>query len=166
MRKTRLPDDMPRRSGCRIPSWQGAGDGSSQKSSVRRSGRKHSSRSSAKLTRSSWEGEHQGRSPAPRHDLKFEEGKPLTFELHLRAEADDRASAHERFSNSAPGSIRHRGTAQSTAGADPRREATWTPVLEKPKPGDMVNVQIATAPRTRRQAKARAIQSSSARARR
>ena len=78
------------------------------------------------------------------HDLKFEEGKPLTFELHLEVRPTieltrtngfriqrDAATVTDEQLNEQLEQIRD-------------EKATWTPVAEKPKPGDMVNVQIAT----------------------
>jgi trigger factor len=76
--------------------------------------------------------------------LKFEEGKPLTFELHLEVRPTielartngfriqrDAATVTDEQLNEQLEQIRD-------------EKATWTPVAEKPKPGDMVNVQIAT----------------------
>src|SRR2546423_4223154 len=78
------------------------------------------------------------------HDLKFEEGKPLTFELHLELRPTINLARTNGF----------RIQRQTASVTDEQlnqqleqirdEKATWTPVAEKPKPGDMVNVQIAT----------------------
>src|SRR6266550_77655 len=57
------------------------------------------------------------------HDLKFEEGKPLTFELHLEVRPTIELARTNGF----------------------RIQRPLANVSEKPKPGDMVNVQMATA---------------------
>ena len=41
------------------------------------------------------------------HDVKFDEGQPLTFELHLEGQADDRAEANRRLSRHAHREGRH-----------------------------------------------------------
>ncbi|HJP59734.1 MAG TPA: trigger factor [Gemmatimonadaceae bacterium] len=79
------------------------------------------------------------------HDLKFEEGKPLTFELHLELRPTINLARTNGFRIQRPkASITEE---QVTEQLEQIRDekATWTPVSEKPKPGDMVNVQIATA---------------------
>ena len=79
------------------------------------------------------------------HDLKFEEGKPLTFELHLELRPNVELARTHGFK------IKKPTVAVTDDQLNQQREqirdekATWTPVDEKPKPGDMVNVQIATA---------------------
>jgi trigger factor len=79
------------------------------------------------------------------HDLKFEEGKPLTFELHLevRPTIDLARTNGFRLQRSAVSVTEDQLTEQLEQIRD--EKATWTPVDEKPLPGDMVNVQIATA---------------------
>jgi trigger factor len=79
------------------------------------------------------------------HDLKFEEGKPLTFELHLELRPTIELARTNGFRIERP-------TAQVTDEQVSQQleqirdeKATWTPVAEKPMPGDMVNVQIATS---------------------
>jgi trigger factor len=79
------------------------------------------------------------------HDLKFEEGKPLTFELHLELRPTVELARTNGFKI-------ERQTAKVTDDQVKEQleqirdeKATWTPVTEKPMPGDMVNVQIATS---------------------
>jgi trigger factor len=79
------------------------------------------------------------------HDLKFEEGKPLTFELHLelRPSINLARTSGFRVQRQKAAVTEEQVTEQLEQIRD--EKATWTPVSEKPKPGDMVNVEIATA---------------------
>src|SRR5258706_828115 len=78
------------------------------------------------------------------HDLKFEEGKPLTFELHLEVRPTIELARTNGFR------IQREAATVTDEQLNEQLEqvrdekATWAPVTEKPKPGDMVNVQIAT----------------------
>lgn len=78
------------------------------------------------------------------HDLKFEEGKPLTFEIHfeLRPTIDLARTSGFRVTrrNSTVTDENVRDQIESIRD----QRATWTPVEEKPMPGDMVNVEIST----------------------
>ena len=79
------------------------------------------------------------------HDLKFEEGKPLTFELHLELRPTVELARTHGFKIQRPAlSVTDEQLAQQLEQIRDEK-ATWTPVDEKPKPGDMVNVQVATA---------------------
>ncbi len=79
------------------------------------------------------------------HDLKFEEGKALTFELHLelRPTIELARTKGFRIQRSQVSVTDEQVNQQLEQIRD--EKATWTPVAEKPQPGDMVNVQIATA---------------------
>jgi len=79
------------------------------------------------------------------HDLKFEEGKPLTFELHLELRPTINLARTNGFRVERPAVnvTEEQLTQQLEQVRD--EKATWTPVGEKPLPGDMVNVQIATS---------------------
>ncbi len=79
------------------------------------------------------------------HDLKFEEGKPLTFELHLEVRPTIELARTNGFrvQRQAPTVTDEHVAEQLEQVRD--EKATWTPVSEKPQPGDMVNVQLATA---------------------
>ena len=80
------------------------------------------------------------------HDLKAEDGQPLTFQLHLEIRPSIELPAHRRAS---------RVTRTSKPVSDEQlreqvetlrdQRATWAPVSERPLPGDMVTVQLATA---------------------
>jgi trigger factor len=79
------------------------------------------------------------------HDLKFEEGEPLSFELHVEIRPQLELARTQGF--------RVTRTQQSVADDSVREQveqmreqkATWTPVEEKASPGDMVRVQLSTA---------------------
>ena len=70
------------------------------------------------------------------HDLKFEEGKPLTFELHLEVRPEIALARVAGFKVERP--KRTVTQDQVTAQLDAMREqrAMWTPVEERPGPGD------------------------------
>jgi trigger factor len=79
------------------------------------------------------------------HDVKFDEGKPLTFELHIEVRPDIALGRTQGFRVS-------RGAAAVTDESirdqlEQLREqrASWTPHSDKPAPGDMVTVLLATA---------------------
>ena len=78
------------------------------------------------------------------HDLKFEEGKPLTFELHfeLRPTLELARTSGFRVTKRAVTVTSDNVQEQLEAIRDQR--AAWAPVEEKPMPGDMVNVEIST----------------------
>ena len=79
------------------------------------------------------------------HDLKFEDGQPLSFELHLEVRPEIELARTQGF--------RVTRTQQSIADESVREQieqmrdqkASWTPVEDKPAPGDMVRVRLATA---------------------
>jgi trigger factor len=79
------------------------------------------------------------------HDLKFDEGKPLTFELHLevRPQIDLPRTTGFRVSRTRR-EVTDEHVREQLENLREQR-ATWTPVPEKPRPGDMVTVQLATA---------------------
>lgn len=79
------------------------------------------------------------------HDLKFEEGKPLTFELHLELRPTINLARTNGFRvQRAKPTVTDEQVAEQLEQIRDEK-ATWTPVSEKPKPGDMVNVEISTA---------------------
>jgi trigger factor len=79
------------------------------------------------------------------HDLKFEPGADLTFELHFEVRPEIALEKVEGFS------LTRREAAVTDEALDEQIErlreqrATWTPVTEKAMPGDMVTVLLATA---------------------
>jgi trigger factor len=80
------------------------------------------------------------------HDLKFEEGKPLTFELHLEVRPTIDLARTHGFKIQKPSVAVTDEQLNQQLEQIRDEKATWTPVDEKPKPSDMVNVQLATAP--------------------
>ncbi|HVZ77290.1 MAG TPA: trigger factor [Gemmatimonadaceae bacterium] len=79
------------------------------------------------------------------HDLKFEDGQPMTFELHLEVRPEITLARVDGFSVQRPSTpITDEAVAEQLEQLREQR-ATWTPVLEKPMPGDQVRVLLATA---------------------
>jgi trigger factor len=78
------------------------------------------------------------------HDLIFEDGKPLTFEIHFELRPTINLARTSGF----------RVTGRKVSVTDEQvadqiehirdQRAAWVPVEDKPMPGDMVNVQIST----------------------
>ena len=79
------------------------------------------------------------------HDLKFAEGGPLTFELHLEVRPTIELPRTSGFRIDRPSSAV--SVDQIEAQLEQLRDgkATLTPVTDKPMPGDLVNVRISTA---------------------
>ncbi len=79
------------------------------------------------------------------HDLKFEEGKPLTFELHVEVRPEITLARVDGFSVTRPevAVTEEQVTEQLDQLRD--QKASLAPVEEKPAPGDMVVVELATA---------------------
>jgi trigger factor len=79
------------------------------------------------------------------HEVKFDDGKPLTFELHVEVRPDVTLGRTQGF----------RVTRSRAAITDEHvrdqldqlrdQRANWAPVSERPTPGDMVTVLLATA---------------------
>jgi trigger factor len=79
------------------------------------------------------------------HDLKFEEGKPLTFELHLEVRPTIELARTNGFKIERPAAKVTEEQFNQQLEQMRDEKAIWTPVSEKPLPGDMVNAQIATS---------------------
>jgi trigger factor len=79
------------------------------------------------------------------HDVRFTEGQPLTFELHveLRPEIELARLSGFRLKRNATEVDEDQVAEQIEQLRDQR--ATWSPVEEQPAPGDMVTVELATA---------------------
>jgi trigger factor len=79
------------------------------------------------------------------HDVKFGENEPLTFELHFEVRPEIELARTQGFR--VQRTERHVTDEQVREQIDQVREqrATWTPVEDKPAPGDMVTVVLATA---------------------
>lgn len=78
------------------------------------------------------------------HDVKFEEGKPLTFELHVEVRPTLDLARTSGFKVTRPKA--EITDAQLAEQLEQIRDekATWTPVEEKPSVGDKVRVTLAT----------------------
>jgi trigger factor len=79
------------------------------------------------------------------HDLHFHEGKPLTFELHVEVRPEVKLDRTSGFR--VKRAEQQIGDAQLQEQLDALRDqrAAWTPVEDKPLPGDQVTVNLATA---------------------
>lgn len=78
------------------------------------------------------------------HDVKFEDDKPLTFELHLEVRPKVELARTNGFKVT-----RNAGTVTDAQVAEQLetlrdQKATWAPVEEQPREGDMVKVLLAT----------------------
>jgi trigger factor len=79
------------------------------------------------------------------HDLKFEEGQPLSFELHVEVRPEVSLARTQGFRVT-----RRRPEVGDEAVRDQieqirEQKATWSPVEGRPSPGDMVRVELSTA---------------------
>ena len=79
------------------------------------------------------------------HDIKFEEGKPLTFELHLEVRPTIELARTNGFRIDRPIAMVTDEQLNQQLEQIRDEKAIWTPVSEKPIPGDMVNVQLSTS---------------------
>lgn len=77
--------------------------------------------------------------------VHFDEGKPLTFELHVELHPEIALSRTHGFRVTRNARVVTEDQLHEQISALRDQRATWTPVTEKPMPGDMVNVVIATA---------------------
>ena len=79
------------------------------------------------------------------HDVKFGENEALTFEIHFEVRPEIELARTQGFR--VQRTERHVTDEQVREQIDQVREqrATWTPVDDKPAPGDMVTVVLATA---------------------
>jgi trigger factor len=78
------------------------------------------------------------------HDLKFEEGKPLTFELHFEVRPTLDLARTSGFRVTRRNSVVTEEMVRDQIDSIRDQRAAWTPVDGKPMPGDMVNVEIST----------------------
>lgn len=78
------------------------------------------------------------------HDVKFEEGKPLTFELHFELRPTVALARTSGFRVTRRNSIVTDEHVRDQIESLRDQRAAWAPVDGKPAPGDMVNVEIST----------------------
>src|SRR5687768_3871573 len=79
------------------------------------------------------------------HDVKFDEGQPLTFELHLEVRPDIGLPRTQGFRVSRTERVIGDEQVQEQIEALRDQRATWSPVTDRPAPADMVTVQLATS---------------------
>ena len=79
------------------------------------------------------------------HHLKFEDGEPLTFELHLELRPDLNLERTNGFRITRPSAAITNEQVQGQLDQLRDQRASWSPVEEKPREGDMVTVQLATS---------------------
>ncbi|HET9423973.1 MAG TPA: trigger factor [Gemmatimonadaceae bacterium] len=79
------------------------------------------------------------------HHLKFEEGEPLSFELHLELRPELSLERTSGFRVTRPASAVTDEQVQEQLDQLRDQRASWSPVEEKPREGDMVTVQLSTA---------------------
>ncbi|MGE5750492.1 MAG: trigger factor, partial [Gemmatimonas sp.] len=78
------------------------------------------------------------------HDVKFEEGQPLTFELHFEVRPTLELARTAGFRVPKRNAVVTDENVRDQIETIRDQRAAWTPVEEKPMPGDMVNVEIST----------------------
>jgi trigger factor len=78
------------------------------------------------------------------HDLKFEEGKPLTFEIHFEVRPTLELARTSGFRVTKRNVVVTSDNVRDQIESIRDQRASWTPVDGKPLPGDMVNVEIST----------------------
>lgn len=78
------------------------------------------------------------------HDLKFKEGEPLTFELHVEVRPTIDLARTSGFKVQRPASTVTPEQVDAQIEHLRDQKATLSPVDDKPMPGDLVNVQIST----------------------
>jgi len=79
------------------------------------------------------------------HDVRFDEGKPLVFELHVEVRPEITLGRTQGFRvNRAPAPVTDDGVREQLDQLRDQR-ANWAPLGERPVPGDMVTVLLSTA---------------------
>ncbi len=78
------------------------------------------------------------------HDVKFEDDKPLTFELHLEVRPKVELNRTEGFRVTRPAAVVTDEMVAEQIETLRDQKASWAPVEEKPREGDMVKVMLAT----------------------
>jgi trigger factor len=79
------------------------------------------------------------------HDLKFEEGQPLTFELHLEVRPEIALARAQGFRVQRPERVVTQDQVTEQLDALREQRASWAPVDGRPGPGDQVTVVLSTA---------------------
>lgn len=79
------------------------------------------------------------------HDLKFEEGSPLTFDLHVELRPEVTLARTQGFRVTRTERVVSDEDVTEQLEQIREQRASWTPVEDKPMEGDMVTVVLATA---------------------
>lgn len=79
------------------------------------------------------------------HDLKFEDGTPVTFDLHLELRPEVTLARTEGFKVTRTQRVVTDADVQAQIEQVREQRASWSPVEEKPMEGDMVTVLLATS---------------------
>jgi trigger factor len=79
------------------------------------------------------------------HDLKFEEGEPLSFELHVEVRPEIALARTQGFRVTRTQNAVNDENVRDQIEQIREQRASWTPVEDKPAPGDMVRVTLNTA---------------------
>jgi trigger factor len=79
------------------------------------------------------------------HDLKFEDGEPLSFELHVEVRPEIALARTQGFRVSRTQATVTDENVRDQIEQIREQRASWTPVEDKPAPGDMVRVTLSTA---------------------
>jgi trigger factor len=79
------------------------------------------------------------------HDVRFDEGKPLVFELHVEVRPEITLGRTQGFRVSRAATAVTDDSVREQIDQLRDQRASWAPVTEKPAPGDMVTVLLATA---------------------
>ena len=79
------------------------------------------------------------------HDLKFEDGQPLSFELHVEVRPEIALARTQGFRAERKEQLVTEDQVREQIEHLREQKASWTPISDKPAPGDMVRVQLATA---------------------
>jgi trigger factor len=82
------------------------------------------------------------------HDVKFEEGEPLTFELHCEVKPVIELARLSGFKVTRKSNLVTDQMITDQIAELRDQKATWAPVDEKPREGDMVTVSLAVADET------------------
>lgn len=77
------------------------------------------------------------------HDVKFTDGEPLTFELHCEVRPDVELKRLEGFRVKRPPVAVNDEAVAAQIEQLRDQKATWTPIEERPKEGDLVTVRLA-----------------------
>jgi trigger factor len=79
------------------------------------------------------------------HDVRFDEGKPLVFELHVEVRPEIKLDRVEGFRVTRKAAAVDDNAMREQLDQLRDQRANWAPVSDKPAPGDMVTVLLATA---------------------